>query len=75
MGDEKQYQFVCKGKGANGVTWTVSGAVEADWPDVFDRICPVVFEKLTRGQAQYGDPSSCTGPYTIQSLLITRVYQ
>jgi hypothetical protein len=71
-----RYTYTVDGTGANGATWFTEGTIETEMPGDFPKV-PLLalqesYEKLTRGEAKFGDPTTCSGPYSIRRLTIIR---
>ena len=77
MTQPQRYSFVITGSATESQTWTTSGEVTVtsyDFLDVPNEAMLQTFQQLTRGKAVYGKPGvGCRGPYTINSMTITRV--
>lgn len=78
MPAERIYNYTIEGTAADGQTWSVTGEVRksgfSDILDVFDHVMAECFFKLTNGDAVYGSPGKgCSGPYTIERVVIERV--
>jgi len=68
------YSYTVEGTGRGGQTWGVSGDIQTErmgeYPLMVQRVIGEAFARLTEGKAEYGDLTTCQGPYTIQRLVI-----
>lgn len=63
----RKYSYVVEGIAAQDPeqTWTLHGIIEAtDLLSALSEVTPRTFQALTRGEARFGQPQTCRGPYT-----------
>jgi hypothetical protein len=69
----KNYRFVMAGTGSKRTPWKTTGEVRCELVDAFDQAMLQTFRMLTEGNATYGQPGRCGGPYEINNMFIERI--
>ena len=70
----KHWSYQVLGFTADGVPWEVSGTVESEASEVWQRVMIQSFHALTHGKAIYGKPGvACKGPYDIKSVKVEQM--
>lgn len=64
--------FTMMGVGINNSPWQTSGVVQCEFHDVAKEALRTTFQMLTEGNATYGRPGPCGGPYRIDHLTVER---
>ena len=73
---KKNYRFCITGLGAEGTTFIAKGDLDCEFVDTFREAMRDTFSQLTHGRAVYGSPGvGCSGPYSIQRLVIEETQQ
>lgn len=68
------YRYEISGLAREGQTWTTTGDVvtfAADFTGATREAMRRSFDQLTDGTAEFGNPGTCQGPYTICELKLT----
>lgn len=71
----KPYRYTVSGSGSR--PFRCEGTIHCEFHDAFDLAMTETFRALTVGEAIYGHPGEggCTGPYSIDRLVIEQVKQ
>jgi len=71
------YRYEIEGTGADGHRWSTGGLLDLKSDRIADAVEAAhkdAFEKLTRGNAVYGQPGKgCRGTYQISKLMIEKI--
>lgn len=71
----KTYLYTITTSDADGKEWVNQGIVTGDPHDAFRAAMEQNFAALTGGKAVFGEPGvGCHGPYTVQKILLERMY-
>lgn len=71
---EHRFSYNVQGTTAEGVSWSASGFVTCETPEVWSQVLEHSFHDLTRGKAVFGRPGvGCKGPYEIHEVTVKRV--